>query len=252
MATENGMTNRSYGDAQIPVTFQSLCSELSHTGQLYLRQISAVIDELAPQPGVLVYTHVKKLAVRLDGLEPIVFSAIDASTHLQVAQIHLAMTTAAAVSFVDFAVRSFPFRIQQMRTRHEMPFHNNASNKVRHDFAALMAQRDIVHSFITDLSPDALSCISSKLLFGGMSESYMPRGSERELQWELAQFLFFHNNYRSVPWLDGQTPLQKLKTFDGFAWMHSFNPSAEWEARAAFPEVRLPEAQPQLHHANRK
>jgi hypothetical protein len=227
VAAENGMMKRSYEDGQVPVAFQSLCSELSRSGQLYLQQISAILNELAPRPGVLVYVYSRKLAVRLDGLEPIVFSAIDASTQLQVAQVHLAMTTAAALSFVDFAVRSFPFPIQQMRTRREVPFHNSASSKSRHDFAALMAQRDIIHSLTSDVPPDALASISSKLLFGGMAEGYTLRGSERELQHQLAQFLFFHNNHRSIPWLDGQSPLQKLKTFEGFPRIHSFNPHEE-------------------------
>ena len=214
-------------DGQIPTAAQSLCSELSRTGQLYLRQISALIDEIAPRPGSLIYVHANKLSIKIDGLEPVVFSAIDACTDLQVAQIHLASTVAATLSFVDFIVKCFPFSIRHMKTDPDFPIRSIEGRQARHDFRAMVAQQGILHSFVAEGTGDALYAITSRLLFSKMAEGDMGGVSEREHFRALTQFLMYHNNYRSIPWLDGNTPLQKLKSFEGFASLHSFNPTGE-------------------------
>lgn len=225
--------------AEIPFGLQNLCSGLSHTAQAYLRNIALAIDEVAPKPGALVYVQVRKLPVRISGLEPVVFSAIDVSTHLQVAQLYLAMTTAAAVSFVDFAADSFPFPLSHIRTRDQSPFQNISSDASRLDFTVMMARRGYVHSIMADPSKDALFSIISRLMSGGTTEdSFVPANGDA-LQRELTRFLFFHNNYRCIPWLEGKTPLQKLKTFAGFEHIHTFDPNAEDKAR---PERRNSEA----------
>jgi hypothetical protein len=227
MTADSRFPERQFPDGQIPVAVQSLCSELSRTGQLYVRQISAFIDEIAPSPGSLVYVHVNNLGVQLDGLEPAVFSAIDACTNLQVAQIHLASTVGGMLSFVDFFVRGFPFSIREIRTVRDSPFRGIAGKQDRHDFSAIVAQRGILHTLVADKSRDALYSITSRLLFSKMTEGMNGPASEREHYRALAQFLLYHNNYRSIPWLDGNTPLQKLKSFDGFAFLHSFCPVEE-------------------------
>ena len=234
MTADNRFLERQSADGQIPVAVQSLCSELSRSGQLYVRQISAFIDELAPGPGSLVYVHANSLGIQLDGLEPAVFSAIDACTNLQVAQIHLASTVAGALSFVDFFVRRFPFAIRQIRTVRDSPFRGIAGKQDRHDFSAILAQRGILHTLIADKSRDALYSITSRLLFSKMTEGMNGPASEREHYRALTQFLLYHNNYRSIPWLDGNTPLQKLKSFDGYAPLHSFCPFEEEDPRTEF------------------
>lgn len=245
MSTNDPMLNRGFADATIPVGFLSLCTELSHTAQLYLRKISLAIDEVAPRPGFLVYAQAKKLGVRLNGLDPIIFSAIDATTQLQVAQVYLAITTAAAVSFIDFVAQTFPFGISQIRTRDEKPFHNSSDGQSHRDFTAIMGQRGYVHSVIANPSQDALFSITSNSIFGGLCEGSIAHASEQELQRNVAHFLFFHNNYRSIPWLGGKTPLQKLKTFEGFAGIHSFDPYGLPRSNDGDMHVpsRLPEAQ---------
>ncbi len=237
MTSSIGFPAKQLVDGQIPVAVQGLCSELSRTGQLYVRQISAFIDELAPSPGSLVYVHVNDLGVQLDGLEPAVFSAIDACTNLQVAQIHLASTVGGMLSFVDFIGRHFPFAIQQIRTVRESPFCGVAGRGDRYDFRAMVAKRGILHTFVADKSSDALYSITSRLLFSKMTEGTNGRASEREHYRALAQFLLYHNNYRSIPWLDGNTPIQKLKSFDGFAYLHSFCPLEDSSSRHGIPEL---------------
>jgi hypothetical protein len=225
--------------AEIPFGIQILCSELSHTARVYLRKIAPAIDEIAPKPGVLVYVQAKKLPVRISGLKPVVFSAIDVSTHLQVAQAYLALTTAAAVSFVDFAVDRFPFPLSHIRTRDQIPFHTASARASRRDFTAMMARRGYVHSVIGDPSRDVLFFITSRLMLGGGTEGSLVPANDDALQGELRRFLIFHNNYRCIPWLEGKTPVQKLKTFAGFEHIHTFDQDAEDKAR---PERRNSEA----------
>jgi hypothetical protein len=97
-----------------------------------------------------------------------------------------------------------------------------------------------MHSIIPGKSEDALFSITSRLAFGAMSEGSIVPGSAQELQRELGQFLFFHNNYRSIPWLDGNTPLQKLKTFEGFAALHTFSSNEEPRGGSGHRETKAP------------
>jgi hypothetical protein len=211
-----------FPDPPSPVAFESLCMELSHTGQVHLQKIAAVIDHVAPLPGRLVYLHTTKLAMRLNGLQPVIFSAVDANTQMQVAQANLTMTSAAALSFVDFVKRSFPFPIAEIRTQRATPFHNPRDHRPHRDFPTLIADQGHVHSFIESHSSDALFGITSKMVFGRLSEGLVSHASAHELQRDLTRFLFFHNNFRFVPWLHGKTPLQKLRMFAGFEGIHSY------------------------------
>jgi hypothetical protein len=222
MTFNSGIPTRKLAEGQTPAAVQNLCSELSRTGQLYLRQISGLIDEIAPTPGSLIYVHANKLGVKIDGLEPVVFSAIDACTNLQVAQIHLASTVAATLSFVDLIVKCFPFSIQNMKTDRDFPIRSDEGRQARHDFRAMVAHQGIMHSFVAEGTGDALYALTSRLLFSKMTEGDMGGRSEHEHYRALTQFLMYHNNYRSIPWLDGNTPLQKLKSFEAYAFLHSF------------------------------
>jgi hypothetical protein len=209
---------------QIPKRFESLCKELTHAGRVYLDGLTLAIEAAAPRPGFLVYVQTKKLSIRLNGLEPVIFSAVDLNTHLQVAQVYLATTTAAAVDFVDFVARSFPFGISQIRTLSRAPFQAPPGADSGRDFASLMRERSLLHSVFTSPSNEVLFSLVSKLTFGGISEGSLACGNKEDMLKELSRFLFFHNNYRSLPWLGGKTPLQKLKAFRGFEEIHSFDP----------------------------
>jgi hypothetical protein len=202
---------------------QNLCAGLTRTGRLYLEKIAAAINEVAPGPGAIVYVTARKLSIPLNGLDPVLFSAIDATTHLQVAQAYLSMTSAAAFSFIEFAAKCFPFPISQIRTPAQRPFKQSAASFMSHDFSAFIGHLGYVHSVMDDISQDALYGITSRLRFGGIEEGSLACGSTQDLQRELGKFLFFHNNYRSIPWLEGKTPVQKLKTFEGYGGVHTFS-----------------------------
>jgi hypothetical protein len=245
MATLDATVQSGIPVNQVPLELQDLCSELSHSGQLYLRRIARLIDVIAPKPGSLLYLRANRLAIRVNGLNPVIFSAVDATTHLQVAQVYLGLTTAAAVSFVDFVSQSFPFRISQIRTSDEVPFHYSDGNQSRRDFSAMVGERGLVTSIIPLRSEDALFSITSRLVFGAMAKGSIVLRSELGLQKELEHFLFFHNNYRPIPWLDGNTPLQKLKSFEGFAGVHTFSSNEESQRGFGHPEIKAPDGKMQ-------
>ncbi len=213
------------------VGFESLCMELGRGGQRHLERIRSLIEQIAPAPGRIVYFHTTKLPMQLSGLRPVIFSARDATTHVQVAEVNFAMTSAAALSFVGFVAQRVPFLISEIRTRREMPFHNPDDHRPHRDFATLVGQQGYIHSFVESHSSDALFSITSKLLFSGLSAGLVFPASAYELQKDLARFLFFHNNFRFVPWLEGRTPIQRLRTFKRFQGIHSFNPLEEIEER---------------------
>jgi hypothetical protein len=224
MTANSRFQPREFADGQSLIALQSFCNGLSRAEQMYVHQIAACIDELAPGPGNLVYLHATHLGLQLDGLNPVVFSAIDGCTHLQVAQIHLASTVGGVLSFVDFFAKRFPFVIQMIRTVRESPFCAIAGKRGRHDFSAILARRGILNTFVADKASDILYSITSRLLFSNPSESTGGTVSEREQFRALSTFLLYHNNYRPIPWLINNTPLQRLKSFDGYTSLHSFCP----------------------------
>jgi hypothetical protein len=222
MTNDNAIAADQLRSGQIPLAVQSLCSELSRSGQLYLRHISALIDDIAPHPGSLVYLHASNLGAQMNGLDPVVYSAVDACSNLQLAQIHPASTAAAALSFIDVIVKCFPFSVRRIRTDREFPLSAGAGRQVHHDVRGLLAQGEILHSFVADRGEDALYSLTSRILFTSTSEGAVGKGSELRQYRPLMQFLLYHNNYRSIPWLNGNTPLQRLKSYEGFATFHSF------------------------------
>jgi hypothetical protein len=219
-----------FWDPQMPLEVDTLHRDLSFNGKRHLEKIALAIDDVAPKPGLLVYVTATNLALPVNGLDAVLFCAVDVTTHLQVAQAYHSMTTASAVSFVEFAAQSFPFPISHIRTPAERPFHNWSDHSSHRDFSVLIGRQGYIHSPIADASRDALFSITSKLLPKGPAGDGPVQRSSHDLQREVGQFLFFHNNYRTIPWLGGKTPLQRLKSFEGYGKIHSFHVSDEWEA----------------------
>lgn len=236
MALHNRLHDHSFKDVQNPVGLESLCGELNRTGQSQLERIMTLKDKLAPRPGSMILIDARKLAIELNGLGAVLFTAVDAATFLQVAQLYVTMTTAAAVSFVEYVSKSFPFPIQRVKSRDERPFQRAAGDQNHRDFTSLLDEKGYEHSPISTSAEASLYTVIAKTVFGGISEGSLIGSSEGNLQRELNHFLFFHNNYRSVPWLGGRTPLQKLVGFKEYNWMHSFDPS-EKSDRSGFGAV---------------
>lgn len=238
MSTQDSVERLHSLDGQLAVRLDNLCRELTQTGDLHMQKMVSTLDEAAPKPGLLVYLKARTLSVKLNGLEPVVFSAVDACTFLQVAQIYLAPTTAAAASFFEFANESFPFTLRHIRTRNQRPFYHAAGDGSYHDFTEMVGERGCSHSLLTTASQDPLYAIADKFTFGGIVEGSIAGTSEGELQRDLLHFLFFHNNFRSIPWLEGKTPVQKLSTFETFAGWHSFDPYGNTKKHAEGSELQ--------------
>ncbi|MCX6135092.1 MAG: hypothetical protein NTU47_14865 [Ignavibacteriales bacterium] len=225
MAAQHVLLNPDSWNLQALLEVDTLPRDLSHHGLLYLEKLALAIDEVAPKPGLLVYVAATILDQPINGLDAVLFSAIDVCTHLQVAQVYHSLTTAAAVSFVEFVAESFPLPISQIRTLAEPPFHDGSNQASKRNFSVLIGRQGFVHSPIADPSRDALLSITAKVHFKSLAGKGLVRASSHDLQREVGQFLLFHNNYRTIPWLGGKTPLQRLKFFEGFGSIHSFSPN---------------------------
>jgi hypothetical protein len=204
----------------------NLWSELHKAGERHVNSLSKMMDSAAPEPGHLVFVDTKRLTFRLNEFEPVAFSAIDVSTHLQVARLYLTTTVGSSVDFLDFLSRKFPFPISEIRTSGHSPFSNSTKLQASHPFTSSAAARGILHSVIPDPREDVLLSILSKMTFGGFFEGSIDYSAEQRLMRELINFLFFHNNHRSLPSLGGISPIQKLKQFQGFGHLHVFDPYA--------------------------
>ena len=71
-------------------------SELGQGGLGRVAQRRSIVDLVAPTPGFLVYVESTKLSNQVNEIEPMVFSAIDANTHLQIARLYLTPSFASA------------------------------------------------------------------------------------------------------------------------------------------------------------
>ena len=207
-------------------SLQDIYWHLDHLGTIRSNQVAAAIDMIAPAPGTMVYMMARRLADPHGDLQPVVFSALDVNTHLQVAQLYLTMTFASAVDFLEFTREKYPFPIAHVRTPAEEPFFNYRSNGRTLEFGRIAEELGIRHTAIKDPSQEQLFTLLSRLTFGGLLAGTVNFVSERALVRDLMNFLFFHNNHRSIPSLAGKTPLQKLKTNTKCRYLHAFDPFA--------------------------
>lgn len=209
---------------QTPQPGSTFWDALNQVGLNHMRKLSISLGELAPKPGFLVYLEAKTLSYRLNDMTPIIYSAIDVCTQLQVSRLYLTMTIASALDFLDFSCQKFPFRISEVETPLGLPFTNSSILQAHHRFTSAAAERGILHSITPNRSEKETFSAISKLTFGGILEGSVEPTSEQKLMRELINFLFFHNNHRPLPTLEGKTPLQKLKLFVGYERIHTFDP----------------------------
>lgn len=184
----------------------------------------SIVDLVAPRPGFLVYVESSRLSNRVNEIEPIVFSAIDANTHLQIARFYLTASYASAIHFVEFALSRFPFQVLQIRTSDEAPFYVSSSLPTRKRFSEFLQAHTVHHSVMSCPVNDELYPHLSQFTFARMAAGSLNRISSDELIVELTSYLLIHNNYRELPSLQGRTPLQKLHSFERFKQLCSFDP----------------------------
>jgi hypothetical protein len=189
-------------------------------------QRRSIADLVAPTPGFLVYVEATRLSGQINEIEPQVFTAIDANTHLQVARLYLTPSFASAVDFVEFALSRFPFPVLQIRTADQAPFYETSSLLSSQRFSQFLQAHMVYHSVMSRPSQDELYPHLSKFSFASMAAGSLNKISSDELMEGLSSYLLIHNNYRELPALRGRTPLQKLHTYDRFKQLYSFDPFA--------------------------
>jgi hypothetical protein len=199
-------------------------SELGGGGLEQAAQRRSIVDLVAPTPGFLVYIESKRLSNQINEIEPMVFTAIDANTHLQVARLYLTASFASAIDFVEFVLSRFPFPILQIRTADEAPFYLSSSLPTRQRFSEFLQARMVHHSVMSRPLHDELYPHLSKFTFAKMAAGSLNKISSDDLMEGLTSYLLIHNNYRELPSLQGRTPLQKLHSFERFKQLYSFDP----------------------------
>jgi hypothetical protein len=210
----------------VGVSGGEVSSELHRETVKRMSRLASTVDRLATRPGALIYLGRAKLTCQLVGIEPVVFSAFDASTHLQVARIYLTQTFASAVDFLNFIRQKFSFRIGRIRTAEEEPFYVESPPSVRQRFSSHLEAEGILHSIVSDQSTDDLFAVFTQLSFAQVVAKSGRRLEEPSIMREFISYLYDHNNYKELPTLKGKTPLEKLKLFGGFDELESFDPFA--------------------------
>ncbi len=211
-------------DHDLPFTGEKLWSDLDQMDMEQMIRLATTVERMAPGPGFLVYVETSRLSCLLHKLEPVVFSAFDANTHLQIARIYLTNTLASALDFTEFILKRFPFPIAQIRTLAETPFYIRIKPPTQQRFSNHLAMRGVLHSLMTDRSWDQLFSMLSKFSFSSFSTGSPMSIPAEKLTSEFSNFLFYHNNRRMLSSLQGRTPLQKLRSFKGFDQLSSFDP----------------------------
>lgn len=148
---------------------------------------------------------------------------MDACTHLQLARFYFVSSLAATMDFLEFAVKTFPFPITELRTDHTRLSSSDTARQVEHRFTLAAHRIGIRHS-IRDLQGDTVESNLRQYFY----EAALARGTQEDDEAILAgvqQYLSFHNNHRSLPTLDGKTPVDKLRSFEAHRRIENFNPA---------------------------
>ena len=189
-----------------------------------MSELICAIHEIAAEPGKLVIVDVKRLSYHWDGWQPILFSAIDICTHLQIGRMYLTPTQASTIDFLEFLTAQYPFSIHEIRTNADPLFISPVSLQTDHQFTIEAKKKGIFHSVVLDPADHPIVRVVSKYLFGGAFEGNLDEASKESVMAGLVNFLFFHNNHRSLASLGGLTPLQKLNSFHGYEDIPWFDP----------------------------
>lgn len=190
-----------------------------------LNKLSVALDEVAPTPGYLVYLEIKRSSYQFNDHEPYLFTALDTCTHLQLARYYLTGSAASGVDFLEYLSLNFPFKIREVCTKADTCFTSSSMPQSFHRFTNACVNHGILHTVTTDRQQHQAASLLSSLTFSGIFEGSVNIYSQSSLMKELEHFLLFYNNHRSMPTLGGKTPVEKLRTFEGFDHILMFDPS---------------------------
>jgi hypothetical protein len=206
-------------------------------GEAKMARLASMLYRIAPKPGAVVYLDSANLPIQVGDMRPVVFSAFDACTHIQIARIYLTDSFASAADFLDFARRKLPFGISRIRTAAKNPFWVDPLASPNQRFTSHLEAQGILHMVVADRSQDDFFSVFDHLTFIHQAGSSHRSPAIPELVGELIAYLYFHNNNRTMASLKGKTPLEKLKLFPGYEEVLSFDPFAPEPTRS---EPRTP------------
>lgn len=189
-----------------------------------VRDFEEAIERVAPRPGSKLYMEARRLNCRWYGLQPMLFSAIDLCSHLQVARVYLTQTVASAVDFLDFVVASYPFAIREVYTPPDLWFCDPVVPQVIHRFSRECALRNMVHTVLSNPSQDVIIRKLRAYFYHTLLESSEEGTSEQLMIPDLRNHLLVHNNFTALDTIAGQVPVEKLQTFSGFESIEQFDP----------------------------
>lgn len=182
------------------------------------------LDKYASYPGVLVYLESKQLQHPWYGLQPMLFTCIDLFSLLQTARLYLTHTIASAIDFFDFAMSSFPFRVQKVCTPPDRWLLHGPFAGATNRFSEAATARGVVHSMTSEPLTSVIVNEVRPYLFDGLLESLLQDSGETDINAHLRSFLLVHNNYKSLPTIGGVAPVQRLRECPEFHDVLSFDP----------------------------
>ncbi|MEX2117745.1 MAG: hypothetical protein WEB37_12745 [Bacteroidota bacterium] len=221
---KNGRFRMAQSEETLQMANHQLWTTLSNAGYAILMNIQNDIRQAAPEPGALVLIQAQEIPRPNSTFDSVLLSAMDTCTHIQLARFYFVSSLAATIDFLDFIVKAFPFPIAELRTDHSPMSPSDSTRQIEHRFTLAANRIGIRHS-IRDLPGKTLESILRQYFFDGavLKGAETPQ-DDQALIAELQRFLFFHNNHRSMPTLDGKTPVEKLRTCEPHGQIGSFDP----------------------------
>jgi hypothetical protein len=215
-------------------TENGIWNMLQSAGMVQMAEMISAIHDIAPKPGSLVLIDVRMLPMKWDDWQPVLFSAADVCTHMQIARMYITPTLASAIEFLQFISGRYPFPMKEVRTSADSVFVNPGSLQSKHQFTTEAKRLGMFHSVVLDTAEDqtALRLISRHNYVESFEGSFTESSKDKVLN-GLVNFLFFHNNHRALASLGGLTPLQKLNSFAGYEHIPWFDPYLPLETRKA-------------------
>jgi hypothetical protein len=151
---------------------------------------------------------------------------MDVCTHLQLARFYFVSSLAATIDFFEFIVRAFPFPVTELRADHSRLLTSENARQFEHRFT-LAAHRIGIRHTVKDLQGDDVESRLQRYFFETGAGTRGTQEDDEALLADLGQFLYFHNNHRSLPTLGGKTPVDTLRSFHSHHDLKVFDPAQE-------------------------
>jgi transposase len=158
------------------------------------------------------------------------YTAVDAATRLRISKIYEKHSSRSATEFLEFLSEKFPFPMAEIHTPDDRVFTNGSptmglASALFLPFRLMLRNNNIRH--LIRHSGEPKTTLSQELENVDEREFYSKRKTRdiEVLSKELAEFVGFYNNHRKTDGARELTPLQRLKTFEGYSHVAYFDPS---------------------------